>query len=287
MQIARFQNTASQEDVAGALRETGCAIIERIVSTELVDRINGELAPYFEKWGYGSGTFQPKRTKKMARVPVKSPASHEVITHPFILGVIDKMLRTEAYNFMLHHGEACLLYPGETEQTVHRDDVTYPFKHPCPPIQIGVIWAMSDFTEANGATRAVPGSHLWDDERKPMPDEFLVAEMPKSSVFLFDSAVYHGYGANRTENEVRSTLIFSYGVSWLRPVENQWLAVPPALAKNMSRKMQELLGYHTHGYLGHYEFQKPEVLLQDEVPEAFQSFENVLEGFKGIEIRRR
>lgn len=286
MEISRFDNTVSQDDVAQALRETGCAIIERVVDIEVMQRIDDELEPYYQKWNYGSGTFQPKHTKKMARLPVKSPASHEIITHPLILGVIDELLSTEAYNFMLHHGEACRLYPGETAQTVHRDDVTYPFKHPCPPIQYGVIWAMSDFTEENGATRAVLGSHLWDDERKPEPDEFSVAEMPRGSALIFDSAVYHGYGSNRTADQVRATLIFSYGVSWLRPVENPTLAVPPALAKNMSRKMQELLGYRNHGYLGHYEFQRPDVVLQDEVPEVF-TYENLMEEFKGIELRRR
>ena len=62
------------------------------------------------------------------------------------------------------------------------------------------MWAMTDFTEANGATRVIPGSNHWDDKLRPIDRrDRRRPRWPKGSVLLYVGSVYHGGGANRSD----------------------------------------------------------------------------------------
>ena len=70
------------------------------------------------------------------------------------------------------------LQPGEAKQVIHRDGQIYPVRFPAIITTIGTIWACENFTEENGGTRIVPGSHRWDHSREPRDDEIINAVMP-------------------------------------------------------------------------------------------------------------
>lgn len=59
---------------------------------------------------------------------------------------------------------------------------------------LGTIWACNDFTTDNGGTQIAPGSHRWEHEREPKPDELISSEMPAGSVLNYNSNFYHGGG---------------------------------------------------------------------------------------------
>jgi ectoine hydroxylase-related dioxygenase (phytanoyl-CoA dioxygenase family) len=110
------------------------------------------------------------------------------------------------------------------------------------------MWALDDFTEPNGATHVIPGSHKWVD-RTPAPgDDVVQAVMPAASLMFFVGSVFHGGGANTT-NRPRLGVILEYVASWLRQQENQYLAVPPEIVLSLRQRLQELLGYNIHGNL--------------------------------------
>jgi ectoine hydroxylase-related dioxygenase (phytanoyl-CoA dioxygenase family) len=127
---------------------------------------------------------------------------------------------------------------------------------------INSMWALDDFTEANGATRLVPGSHRWEPDRQPDPaTETVAAEMPAGSVMLYLGNLWHGGGANRTD-QPRLGVILEYVVSWLRPQENHCLAVPRDVAATLSPRLQELLGYNIHPpFLGYVDGHHPRKVL--------------------------
>ena len=52
-------------------------------------------------------------------------------------------------------------------------------------MQCNTIWALTDFTEANGATRVMPGSQPLPDSFEHTVDETVPAEMPAGSVLLY------------------------------------------------------------------------------------------------------
>jgi ectoine hydroxylase-related dioxygenase (phytanoyl-CoA dioxygenase family) len=124
------------------------------------------------------------------------------------------------------------------------------------------MWAISEFEADNGATRLIPRSHLWDDQQKPEESQTLVAGMRPGSVLFWEGATYHGAGASYS-SQPRVGALMGYSLGWLRQYENQYLAVPPDVARTLSPQLQQLLGYQSHGYLGSYEGVDPRALLQE------------------------
>ncbi len=118
--------------------------------------------------------------------------------------------------------------------------------------QFSAIWAITDFTFENGATQIVPGSHKWDKDREPEPDEIAYAEMKAKSVLIYTGSVLHGGGENNSK-ESRLGVFLHYAPSWLRQEENQYLSCPPEIAKDFSPELRKLIGYSKGGYvLGFY-----------------------------------
>jgi ectoine hydroxylase-related dioxygenase (phytanoyl-CoA dioxygenase family) len=118
--------------------------------------------------------------------------------------------------------------------------------------QFNTIWALTDFTAANGATRVVPGSQRWPWEQKATPDQVVQAEMSAGSVLLYTGTVLHSGGRN-TSDVSRLGLNITYCLGWLRQEENQYLSCPPHIARTLDPELQELLGYTQGNYaLGYY-----------------------------------
>jgi ectoine hydroxylase-related dioxygenase (phytanoyl-CoA dioxygenase family) len=122
---------------------------------------------------------------------------------------------------------------------------------------------MDDFTEENGATRVVPGSHRRDHS----PDygrayDSIPAEMPRGSVLIWHGSLWHGGGENRAA-ERRVGIAMNYCAGWIRQQENQQLGLDRDLVTRFSPRLRELVGYGVyHGLIGHIEKHRPaDVLL--------------------------
>jgi hypothetical protein len=78
-------------------------------------------------------------------------------------------------------------------------------------LMVAFIIMVDDFRSENGATRFVPGSHLWrqvpGDLRKDLTEDFegqLPVCGPAGSVVIYNGSVWHGHTANRTSRPRRS-----------------------------------------------------------------------------------
>lgn len=255
---------ASGEKIARALKAHGCCIVRNLVSSRTMAKVSGELQPWLDRTPTGAGDFVGTATKRTSRLIAKSKTVGEKLAmHPMVLDAVDRMLLDRCHHYHLSPTQCVSIGPNETPQPLHRDDAIYPFKHPGEPSVITVIWAVSDFTLENGATQAVPGSHLWDDERMPEPGEVVQAVMPKGSAIIYDGALYHGGAPNFTD-QWRTGIILGYALGWLRQEENQYLACPPEVARTLPVKLQKLIGYQLHPpFLGWYEMNDPIQLLRD------------------------
>lgn len=284
-EIPRFGANVSAAILAEAMRCHGCAIVERFM-VEAAARARQELEPYLSRVPHGLGSFTGKRTRRTLRLIVKSPAVRDMIDNDLIQGTCARLFQGEAYHHQLHATEAVCIDPGEVAQSLHRDDGTYPFRHPCPPSVLNTIWALDDFTRDNGATRVIPGSHRWNDHRRALENETTPAIMPSGSVLLIDGGLVHGGGANQSSRS-RTGLLLGYSLGWLRPAENPQLAVPPAQAKHLSKRLQDLLGYKTHGYLGNFEGTQASAAWLDPLPEVLPAEDLYGPELEALVVRRR
>merc|ERR1719479_394689 len=104
------------------------------------------------------------------------------------------------------------------------------------------MFALTDFTEENGATHVIPGLNLWSGRGSQIDNTMptIQAAMPAGSAFLFTGSLVHAGGQNRTDTP-RVGLVFGYQVGFLRPEANHVLSIPPEKAKKLPPQIQELL----------------------------------------------
>jgi hypothetical protein len=221
-----------------ALDRDGAIIIEQLASLDTLARASSELAPWLarpvdQSW-IPNTRFTGMKTLRTSGLIGKSRTAGELASMKLVLELIDRVLGPQCNRFQLSFTQAIAIGPGERAQALHRDTAMYPFRRPGPEVFVNVIWALSDFTADNGGTCIVPQSHRWPDERLPTrSDAQTVAAMPRGSAVVYYGSCYHGGGANRTAAELRVGLAFGYTLGWLRQEENQYLAVPPDVAKDL------------------------------------------------------
>jgi ectoine hydroxylase-related dioxygenase (phytanoyl-CoA dioxygenase family) len=250
--------------VADALLEDGYVIVERL-APDLTDRALAELSADIDAAPTGHTDFLGDRTKRLGGLLRRSSAARDMATHPVVMALADAVLQPHCVRYQLNFSGIMQLLPGAQAQELHRDADLYPFRHPCPPMLMPTMWALTDFTTDNGATLLVPGSHRWQLERDPTADEIVSAAMPAGSLLVYLGGTIHGGGTNVSRSTIRTGLAFQYSLAWLRQEENQYLANPPEIARTYPERLQRLIGYDYGGpYLGFIDGDSPQRLLQAE-----------------------
>jgi ectoine hydroxylase-related dioxygenase (phytanoyl-CoA dioxygenase family) len=246
--IKHLPASASPDEICATLNDDGCVVVDRVVRPEVMDEVAQELRPFTEKTPFGADDFSGRRTRRTGGLIARSPKSRELVMHPVVLGAVAKMLG-HATSFQLHLTQIISIGPDEPAQTIHRDQWAFDF-FPFPrgyEVQCNTIWAMTDFTAENGATRVIPGSNRFDDKLHFNESDTEPAEMTKGSVLFYTGSIYHGGGANRSK-EIRTGINITYNVSWLRQEENQYLSVPQEIARTLPVDLLRLMGYRLGAY---------------------------------------
>jgi ectoine hydroxylase-related dioxygenase (phytanoyl-CoA dioxygenase family) len=246
--IERLPASASPERVHEILLRDGCAVVERLVPEGVMRAALAELEPWIQATPTGRDDFAGRRTRRTGGLVARSPTCRTLIQHPLILATAEQLL-AGATSFQLHLTQVIAIGPGEPGQPIHRDQWAFDF-FPFPSgyeVQCNTIWAMSDFTAENGATRVIPGSHRYEDRLQLAHEDCEAAEMPAGSVFVYTGAVYHAGGANRSQ-QTRYGLNLTYARSWLRQEENQYLSVPFEVARTLPDDLLRLIGYQRGAY---------------------------------------
>ena len=251
--IKTLEKNASSSDVLQALRDDGGVIVANLVSDDVVDQVAKELRPHFDAKGTKhQDDFNGYTTLRQYAVPGLSRTSLDLIAHPRVMEVVDGVLNPYCENFQLGSSAAIEILPGEKNQVLHRDADIYPIRIPDVELQVSAMWALNDFTEKNGATRVVPGSHDLRSVDDVEEDEVVQAAMPRGSVLFYLGSTLHGGGANNSDLP-RSGMISTYSLGWLRQEDNQYLSIPRDVADSFPEHVRRLLGYQTHGeMLGTY-----------------------------------
>lgn len=223
-----------------ALERDGYVILRDLMSAEECERLREAVDPLLDHIGRNS--FEGLRTRRCYSVLEKTRAADRLVDHPRVLALLDRLLLP---NHLLSQLQVIDIAPGEAAQLLHHDDAFYPVPRPRPPLGAATVWAIDDFTEENGATVVVPGSHRWDDRAPTEHDPRRPAVMDAGSCIFFLGTLWHGGGANRSDRS-RLAVTAQYCEPWLRPQEAFTLSTSREVAAEVSDDIRRLLGYSIH-----------------------------------------
>ncbi len=241
-QTARFDADAH----AAEIREQGFTVIENFLDAEAIAAFRTGIAPFLGSHR-GRNDFEGFETERVYTLVARGKVFENLATDERLMALLSRFMEGA---FLLSATHAINLMPGETAQGIHTDDGFYRQPRTGTAVGYSVIGAIDAFTELNGATQVIPGSHLWSEdeiaERKKAPgglEAMLVPlEVPAGAAFVFPGKLLHQGGANRTDKP-RLAFTNQYCAGWARPQENFFLSVPKETVREMSPRAQALLGY--------------------------------------------
>jgi ectoine hydroxylase-related dioxygenase (phytanoyl-CoA dioxygenase family) len=258
------------DELADHLRrvaEDGFTILEDVIDPSLIETISGDLERLEVELGIvpADNLFEGVRTVRIYNLLVHGPTFESIPVHPQVLPVVEGVLDP---GLLVSSLSSIAIGPDEAAQMIHADDQLIPLPRPHVPIICNTMWAITDFTEANGATRLVPGSHLWANAPGyPEHHKTIPAEMSKGSVLVWVGSLWHGGGANMTSGR-RTGIAMNYCAGFIRQQENQQLGIPTVIARGFSPRLQELVGYSVYqGLVGHIDKAHPREAVLGEVAE--------------------
>lgn len=248
------------------LQAHGYVILPSLLSTEEIATVRSELAPHLNH--FGRNPFEGHKTQRVYALLAKAPSIAPLVEHPEVLALIDRYL---APSYLLWGGLAINKHPGEVRQEYHVDDEAGAPPRPRPPQGVSTMWALDDFTEENGATEIIPGSHLWGPEETAAADDARTfkAVMPAGSCLVWLGTLFHRGGSNHTDT-TRLGITLQYCQPWLRQIENMPLAVPPEMAARYSKRVRAMLGYDLMDgtFMGYVDGRNPSKLVDPFVEDA-------------------
>jgi ectoine hydroxylase-related dioxygenase (phytanoyl-CoA dioxygenase family) len=253
---------------AHALRldRDGFTVVENAIEPALLDGLVEELARLERELGIGPGKnfFEGFQTVRIYNLLTHGKRFEAIPVHENVLPIVEKVLDRGCLVSSL---SSVAIGPGEGAQPVHADDMLIPLPKPHVPIVCNTMWALTDFTDENGATRLVPGTHRADRSPEIGQEHATIpALMSRGSVLVFNGSIWHGGGANRT-GQRRVGIAMNYCAGWIRQQENQQLGIPREIAKGFSPRLRKLVGYDIYrGLLGHIDKCSPVDLLDETGP---------------------
>jgi ectoine hydroxylase-related dioxygenase (phytanoyl-CoA dioxygenase family) len=265
VELTHFSADVDPQVVSDHLQLWGYAIIDDVVDQATMDQLESEALPFVGASDTGRDEYDGRHTRRTGMLIERCPTARRLIMDPVVVGTVERFL-SHVTAVQLHLTQIIAIEPGETQQKLHRDQMAFDF-FPFPAdyhVQCNTMWALTDFTAANGGTHLIPGSsQMTDAEAATKPS--VQVEMRRGSVLFYDGKVMHGGGANLSDG-TRMGVNITYSAGWVRQEENQYLACSPEIARTLDDDLLRMMGYQQGafalGYVG--DQQDPLSLLKGE-----------------------
>jgi ectoine hydroxylase-related dioxygenase (phytanoyl-CoA dioxygenase family) len=243
------------------LERDGYTILEGVIEPSLLDELRADLDRIEALQGIvpASNIFEGTKTVRIYNLLARGKVYERIPAHERVLPLVERVLD---HGCLISSLSSIAIDPGEAPQPLHADDQLIPLPRPHVPIVCNTMWAITDFSAENGATRLVPGSHRLDHP-PPLGEEIatIAAEMQRGSVLVYHGSLWHGGGANATASR-RVGVAMNYCAGWIRQQENQQLGIPLDIARGFSPRLRKLCGFGLYrGLIGHIDKCSPDDLL--------------------------
>jgi ectoine hydroxylase-related dioxygenase (phytanoyl-CoA dioxygenase family) len=239
------------------IERDGYTIVENAIEVDLLDGLTDDLLRLEDELAVvpADNSFEGTRTVRIYNLLAHGPLFERIPVHPEILPICEQVLDP---GLLVSSLSSIAIGPEESAQPIHADDQIITLPKPHPPTVCNTMWALTEFTEANGATRVIPGSHLAPES----PDlsrryDSIPAEMERGSVLVWHGSLWHGGGANTTSTR-RVGIAMNYCAGYIRQQENQQLGLGLDTVRRFSPRLRELVGFGVYrGLIGHIDKESP------------------------------
>jgi len=258
--------TTSHDDLDAhieRLDRDGCTVVHDAFDVSTADALMTDIDRLETELGItmGGNGFEGRATTRVYNLLALGERYQQVPVHPTVIALMQHVLGPGC---LVSSVSSITIHPGEVAQPIHADDQVIPIPKPHRAVTANSMWALTDFTEANGATRIIPGTHRADHSPEyGRHYDSVSAEMPRGSILVWDGGLWHGGGANTT-TERRRGIAMNYCAGFVRQQENQQLGIPLDVMRSFSPELQELCGFGVYkGLIGHIDRQSPATRLLD------------------------
>ena len=226
MNLHNFTSDNFQKsDFVEAIEKHGYVVVENVLTNSFCNKMIGELKRAIDAEAAFHGTANYMGYGMLLACPIYGGSFLEVLENRALI---------VPFNWIL--GDTCIIYVY-TSSSMPPNDCNYSTRiHVDRPQFIpgyiealGCLVLLDDFTEENGATWVLRGSHT--QKEKPDEDYFykhaerIIA--PRGSVFYFHQRLWHAGGENKT-----SKWRHSLGIGMVRAHLKQRIDLPRALEKS-------------------------------------------------------
>ncbi|KAI9733254.1 MAG: hypothetical protein M1834_003338 [Cirrosporium novae-zelandiae] len=286
--LKRLPVDAPIEDFISAIEKDGGCIVTNYISLSDLAKANAEVKPYLDADKPWQGKMFPPETRRCYRLLSNSPTCREkMFMHPLYQALGEHFL---AETNPTWYDEKCYYYtshpllsaalgidvrPGAVGQRLHRDDKMYHTVHSDATKTgytknrdngFGVFIPGIQMTEKNGATRMIPGSHLWGDSHGANTKDAIYACLCPGEAFFMLASTFHGGSTNHTASENRLLYVLFMCKGTLRSEFALHLEYPPEVARHFGKDVQARLGYKISSpNCGMVDMRDPGWLLEEKV----------------------
>ncbi|KAI5918975.1 hypothetical protein F4810DRAFT_703876 [Camillea tinctor] len=256
--LQQVKHSEGRDTILKALQEDGAVIIKGLFTKDQVRRLNEEVQPAVDKLQAGGKhldewvkDFHGDNTKRLNNVVSLSKTfREEILEKDLIHELCEEIYLKDAGGYWMNSAQVIDIGPASKAQPLHRDQWQFPIFTHCgpnaPEASINFVVALTEFSDENGATRVIPGSHKWDDfQANGTPEDTIPAEMEAGDACFITGKVVHGGGANRTKNQTRRGITLVFQCSYLTPEEAYPFLVDREIARTLSPRGQRMIGFRS------------------------------------------
>ncbi len=244
MDKANIQHDAGA--IATEISERGYCFLPSVIAPAEADEARMALEPLLDE--EATDEIRGAKTQRVGGIAYKHPIFADLLAHPLIVSIWQKYLDDDAV--ICSTWSANTAYPGFDKYGWHPDYPYWWINQPWPLEKVcgQTIWLLDDFTEENGGTGFMPGSHLkghsppreWNEH---WPPDARILTGLRGSALVFHGALWHSARPNRSD-QARSALLGMYTRPFFLTQEDMLAQLDKV--ENPSAMVRQLMGAERH-----------------------------------------